>query len=227
MASGGTFASLGLSQSLQVVSKGVAKKSFLTTATSVTFNTTLSDGGTPLVWAWPDGTFTTGNSPTKSSLAAGLKRLEVQSRDGFSSLVTFYCNNNSFSGTLPSFSTCTALVNFYCNNNSFSGTLPSFSTCTALVNFYAGYYGNLNQFSSVVPGSFSTQKSCSILWIYGSALPVSAVDQVLSDCVTSLGISGRVTCSLNLAGGTNATPDAAGLTSKATLVSAGWTVTTN
>ena len=204
MASGGTFASLGLSQSLQVVSKGVAKKSFLTTATSVTFNTTLSDGGTPLVWAWPDGTFTTGNSPTKSSLAAGLKRLEVQSRDGFSSLVTFYCNDNSF-----------------------SGTLPSFSTCTALVNFYAGYYGNLNQFSSVVPGSFSTQKSCSILWIYGSALPVSAVDQVLSDCVTSLGISGRVTCSLNLAGGTNATPDAAGLTSKATLVSAGWTVTTN
>ena len=263
---------IAFGQSLQIANKGAAKKSFITTATSVSFATSLAGGGTPLVWAWPDGTFTTGNSPTKS-LAAGTKRLEVQSRDGFRSLVTFYCNgnsfsgtlpsfstctslvnfycysnsfsgtlpsfstctllvnficySNSFSGTLPSFSTCTSLVNFYCNGNSFSGTLPSFSTCTSLVNFYCGYYyGETNAFNNVVPGSFATQKSLSTAWFYGNAFPASAVNQVLADCVVSLGISGRVVCALNLAGGTNAAPTGQGIVDKATLVAAGWTVTT-
>ena len=240
---------IAFGQSLQIANKGAAKKSFITTATSVSFATSLAGGGTPLVWAWPDGTFTTGNSPTKS-LAAGTKRLEVQSRDGFRSLVTFYCNgnsfsgtlpsfstctslvnfycySNSFSGTLPSFSTCTSLVNFYCNGNSFSGTLPSFSTCTSLVNFYCGYYyGETNAFNNVVPGSFATQKSLSTAWFYGNAFPASAVNQVLADCVVSLGISGRVVCTLNLAGGTNASPTGQGIVDKATLVAAGWTVTT-
>ena len=194
---------IAFGQSLQIANKGAAKKSFITTATSVSFATSLAGGGTPLVWAWPDGTFTTGNSPTKS-LAAGTKRLEVQSRDGFRSLVTFYCNGNSFSGTLPSFSTCTSLVNFYCGY----------------------YYGETNAFNNVVPGSFATQKSLSTAWFYGNAFPASAVNQVLADCVVSLGISGRVVCALNLAGGTNAAPTGQGIVDKATLVAAGWTVTT-
>ena len=142
-------------------------------------------------------------------------------------LVNFICYSNSFSGTLPSFSTCTSLVNFYCNGNSFSGTLPSFSTCTSLVNFYCGYYyGETNAFNNVVPGSFATQKSLSTAWFYGNAFPASAVNQVLADCVVSLGISGRVVCALNLAGGTNAAPTGQGIVDKATLVAAGWTVTT-
>ena len=65
-------------------------------------------------------------------------------------LVNFSCDNNQFSGVLPSFSACTGLVNFYCYSNQFSGVLPSFSACTSLVNFYC----SLNQFSGVLP-SFS------------------------------------------------------------------------
>jgi hypothetical protein len=255
---------------MQQVNTGAAKMSFVTTATSVTFSVTKT--GATLVYAWSDGTFTATNSPTKS-LPAGTKRIEIQSRDGWklityfdcssnsfsgtlpsfgtcTSLATFYCDHNSFSGTLPSFGTCTSLATFYCGSgsNSFSGTLPSFGTCTSLATFYCGsgsnsfsgtlpsfgtctslanFHCNSNSFSGVVSGSFSTQQSLSNLDLSGCALSVSAVDSVLADCVTSLGISGRVACTISLAGGTNAAPDAAGLANKATLVAAGWTVTTN
>jgi hypothetical protein len=139
-------------------------------------------------------------------------------------LVSFYCFGNSFSGTLPSFATCTALTVFQCYNNNFSGTLPSFATCTALVSFYCGYSGN--QFSNVVAGSFATQGLMTAAELSGNALPASAVNQVLADFVVSLGISGRVVCSVNLSGGMNAAPTGQGIIDKATLIAAGWTVTT-
>ena len=223
--------------------------------------------GATLYWKWPDGTYTSSNAPTKT-LAAGTKRVEVQSRDGFqlvtvfnspsmhfsgtlpsfaacTKLVYVYCYSNSFSGTLPSFATCTKLAYFSCYSNSFSGTLPPFAACTSLVTFYChynGFSGTLpsfaactalvnfaclsNQFSDVVAGSFATQKSMSAANFSSNALPAAAVNQVLADFVVSLGISGRVACTVNLAGGTNAAPTGQGLTDKATLVAAGWTVTT-
>jgi hypothetical protein len=66
-------------------------------------------------------------------------------------LLLFLCDDNTFSGMLPSFGTCTQLTDFYCSTNQFTGTLPSFSTCTQLLNFYCP----TNQFTGTLP-SFST-----------------------------------------------------------------------
>lgn len=161
-------------------------------------------------------------------------------------LKTFFCDHNSFSGALPSFAACTALLHFQCNNNGFSGALPSFATCTALLDFSCGdcaFSGTLPDFSSctalvslqvrdqafsgTTAGSFATQKSLNYANFYQNALTQAAVDQILADFVVSLGISGRVACTVYLDGGTNAHPSAAGLASKALLVTAGWTVTNN
>jgi hypothetical protein len=84
-----------------------------------------------------------------------------------------------------------------------------------------------NTFSAAVAGSFATQKSLSVSDFHNNALTQAAVDQILADFVTSLGISGRVANTVNLTGGTNSTPSPAGLASKATLVAASWTVTNN
>ena len=58
---------------------------------------------------------------------------------------------------------------------------------------------------------------------FGCALTQTSVDNILA----SLVVSGRTNGSINLTGGTTSTPSAAGLASKATLLSRGWTVTHN
>ena len=192
---------------------------FQTTATS--FSPAFTKSGATLYWKWPDGTYTASNAPTKT-LAAGTKIVRAQSQDGFNKVTGFNGYSQNFSGTLPSFAACTLLVNFVCHDNSFTDTLPSFATCTVLVNFYC----DDNSFSNVVAGSFATQKSLSSAQFQVNALPASAVNQVLADFVVSLGISGRVVCNVDLSGGTNAAPTGQGIVDKATLISAGWTVTT-
>lgn len=137
-------------------------------------------------------------------------------------LVTFTANANSFSGTLPSFAPCTALVNFTVNQCSFSGVLPSFAACVNLVSFNAG----LNAFTGTVAGSFATQKSATLLAFGVNALSSAAVNQILADCVASLG-GGRVACTVTLQGGTNGAPTGQGIIDKAALITAGWTVVTN
>jgi hypothetical protein len=138
-------------------------------------------------------------------------------------LLTFYAWTNGFSGTLPSFAACTVLSGFDVHANAFTGTIPSFAACTNLTDFEV----QTNQFTNVVPGSFATQKSTSISNFSGNALTQPAVDQILADFVTSLGISGRVHDTVNLTGGTNAAPSTTGLANAATLNTAGWTVTHN
>lgn len=138
-------------------------------------------------------------------------------------LTQFQCNNSSFSGALPDFSTCVDLLTFRCNNNSFSGALPDFSACTKLTTFYC--YSN--GFTSIVAGSFATQKSLSGALFQVNALTEDAVDQILADFVVSDAIPGRVNCTVNLTGGTNAHPSVAGLADAATLNASGWTVTYN
>ena len=142
-------------------------------------------------------------------------------------LVTFAANSNSFSGSLPSFAACIHLAHLTINNNSFSGTIPSFAACTELIELFFGTPTLSNNFSDVVAGSFATQKSLADAWFNRNALVQSAVDQILADFVASLSIPGRVHCTVDLTGGTNSTPSAAGLASKALLVAAGWTVTNN
>ena len=139
----------------------------------------------------------------------------------------FNCGSNAFSGPFPSFNTCTELGTFACHDNLFSGLLPSFAACTKLTAFYCGL-GASNTFSSVVAGSFATQKSLATAYFQGNAFPASAVNQILVDFQTSLGIPGRVTCTVTLNGGTNAAPTIGppnGVAAYLALIAAGWTVT--
>ena len=141
------------------------------------------------------------------------------------SLGYFYCYSNSFSGALPSFNACTSLGYFYCYSNSFSGALPSFDACTSLVNFYC----SSNSFSGYELGGFATQISLATLDMHDNAITAAAdINAILADLVTSSSLGGRVGCTVNLEGGTNAAPTGQGATDKATLNAIeGWTVTTN
>ena len=141
------------------------------------------------------------------------------------SLVTFYCHLNQFSGVLPSFSACTSLVNFQCHLNQFSGVLPSFSTCTSLVTFYC----SSNQFSGYTADSFKTQKNLSLCDMRYNAITNAAdINLILADLRYSKeNIVGRVNCVVELQGGTNAAPTGQGVIDKDYLNANGWTVTTN
>jgi hypothetical protein len=132
--------------------------------------------------------------------------------------------DNLFSGTLPSFAGLSSMYVWYGFANQFSGILPSFATCTALIEFQ----GQTNQFSGYTAGGFATQARMTLLRLQTNNLPEASIDAILVDCVTSLALPGRVVCNLNLGGVGNAAPsNPAGLASKATLVAAGWTMTTN
>jgi len=239
-----TIALPGATYAQQMFRASVLPTMVFQTTMTTGFHPQFTKSGATLYWKWPDGTYTRSNAPTKT-LAAGTKRVEVQSQDGFSlsttvniaslslsgtlpsfavctMLTAFACYTNSFSGTLPSFAACTDLNTFQCYANSFSGTLPSFAACTKLTFFSA----HDNQFSNVVAGSLATQKSLATANLAVNALPAAAVNQILADFVVSLGIGGRVTCTVNTSGGTNAAPTGQGILDKATLIAAGWTVTT-
>lgn len=122
-------------------------------------------------------------------------------------------------GALPSFAACTALVNFDCQGNAFIGALPDFSTCPL------GYFDvSNNAFTARVAGTIAT--SCTWWKAIGNALTQSTVDDVLADMATDIG-SRPVGGVLDLSGGTNATPSAAGLANKAIIAARPWTVNTN
>lgn len=135
---------------------------------------------------------------------------------------------NNAMGTFPSVSLLTALTYFQIddtgNGGGFSGTLPSFANSTLLTSWSA--FGN-TQLTGVTAGSFATQASLATLNLNDLGLSSAAVNQVLADLVTSLGLGGRVACTVNLSGGTSGAPTGTGITNKATLITAGWTVTTN
>ena len=166
-------------------------------------------------------------------------------------LAYFEAHVNSFSGSLPSFNNCTALTHFGMQNawGGAVGTLPSFAACTALTTFTVDAVGDgtgingavpsfatctaLTSFSTygsfitgVTAGSFATQKNLTNLNLSYGSLPSAEVNKVLADCVTSLSISGRAACTVQLGLYNNQAPTGQGLTDKATLIAAGWTVNT-
>lgn len=130
------------------------------TTKTTNYHPQMTKTGATLLWKWPDGTYTSSSSPTKT-LAAGTKTVLAISRDGFrlvtvlnlasqngigllpsmgqfTGLTTVAINVNVFSGTLPSFGACTGLTAFTSNDNAFSGVMPSFAPCTSLLTFTVG-----------------------------------------------------------------------------------------
>ena len=134
-------------------------------------------------------------------------------------LTTCYFNDNQLTGNIPSLATNTALTTFYCYDNQLTGSIPSLANNAALTIFrcynnqLTGYAGGL---VSNTLGDFQAQNNL---------LTTTAVNALLSAFVAANRTTGTRT--LNLGGSGNAAPTGQGLTDKATLISRGWTVTTN
>lgn len=60
-----------------------------------------------------------------------------------------------------------------------------------------------------------------------NALTAADVNAILSVCASAIGVYSLESVTLDLSGGTNAAPTGQGITDKAALITAGWTVTTN
>ena len=134
-------------------------------------------------------------------------------------LLYFWCYNNSLTGSIPDLSSNTALVWFRCNDNNLSGSIPDLSSNTALLWFYC-YNNNLSGYTASTIAA-----ACIDFKAQNNALSLAAVDQILTDFTTNAGARPG-TGTIDISGGTNATPTAA---TKAACVAAlpGWTINTN
>jgi len=133
----------------------------------------------------------------------------------------FYLHVNKITGKIPSLSNNTKLQYIQFWDNKLTGNIPDISTNTIL-RVIRVYSNNLTGFEggtvSSTLGDFQAQNNL---------LTQTAVDAILSAFVAAGRTSANGTCNLELGGTGNATPSATGLADKATLVSRGWTVTTN
>jgi hypothetical protein len=133
-------------------------------------------------------------------------------------LNTFRCFNCSLSGNIPSLNALTVLRDFRCFSNSLSGSIPSLSANTDLRIFLC----SSNLLSGFNGGSISN--TVSDFQANNNRLTQANVNAILASLVAANRTTGGV---LNLGGSGNAAPTGQGLTDKATLISRGWTVTTN
>ncbi len=201
-----------------------------------------ADGLTaPVAVVWPD-TLTTNTALTVFACHTNQLTGSIPSLAANTALTQFHCATNQLTGSIPSLATNTALTVFYCYANQLTGSIPSLAANTALTQFYC----YTNQLTGSIP-SLATNTAlavfvCATNQLTGytgggvsitlgdfqaqnNLLTQAAVDAILADFVAANKTTG--TRLLNLGGTGNATPSATGLTDKATLVSRGWTVTTN
>jgi hypothetical protein len=148
---------------------------------------------------------------------------ELPSFSNCTQLTVFGFDSVQLSGELPDFSACTQLEWFSCYGNYFSGTIPSFANCTKLKSFLISN----NMFTEYTGGCLATQRDLELIGLSLNYLTQDSIDAALEDCVTSLGISGRVIANLSLVGPNMETPSAAGYANKEILEAAGWSVYTN
>lgn len=174
---------------------------------------------------------------THTYAAAGTYRPKWWIQDA-TKLISFQCQSNGLTGTLPSFASCTNLYDFRCYSNAFTGGLPTFETCRNLYFFNI----NSNQFSGIFP-SFANCSNLLSMWaadnkfsgyagggipltcttwaLYMNELPQSSIDLMLSDMVTGIAsrpINGTMTIT------TNAVPSSAGIDNQLLIMARPWTV---
>lgn len=142
----------------------------------------------------------------------------IPSLTGLTALTTFQCFTNQLTGSIPSLSGLTLLSIFRCDANQLTGSIPSLSGLTALTIFRC-------QDNQLTGFSGSVEINLGDFQATNNLLTQFAVDAILAAFVAAGRNSG--TRVLNIGGTGNAAPSAAGITDKNTLISRGWTVTTN
>ena len=126
--------------------------------------------------------------------------------------------NSSVGGSVASWVLPTALEELYLSNTSISGDISGWSDLS-LLTVLEMYNSSIDYDNS--GGSFEDAQNGLGIEFWSCLLTEAQVDNVLLDLVTSTATNGSLSID-----GTNAAPSASGLTSKATLVSRGWTVGT-
>lgn len=147
--------------------------------------------------------------------------------DNLPALQGFWPQSNTYIGgsmTNQHWGLNTALLNLNIDNGYMSGVVQDMSPCTGLLYIYLG--GGNHITTGFTHGSFQVQAGLYMVGFWNHFWPASEVNAMLHDLVVSLGLGSRVTCEVQLHGGNMAAPTGQGITDKATLVSAGWTVYT-
>jgi hypothetical protein len=210
------------------LNKKMGRFSFRTTSvTADTFDPSWSFSDASVMTVdWGDGSanqsHATGISHTYAN--AGTKEARFTCPD-WQKLVTLNLQSDACVNAMPNFGLCTGLKDLRVESNTLTGAIPSFANCTLLEvlhledNFFTGYGGGLTTQKNLWYLNLSTTQFPSLL--------STEIDAILADLATSLYLSGRVTCTVDLSGTGNGVPSAAGLASKALLDASGWAVTVN
>ena len=143
--------------------------------------------------------------------------------NGLSQLGLINVGANNLTGTLPADLQSLGvpkLFRFNIYGNSFTGTL---SDCTGMNNleYVLADNNNLTDFTGGVEPSLYR------FFINNNNLTETAVDNILQAFVDANRTTNMSIAIMNLGGSGNAAPSAAGVTNKNTLISRGWSVTTN
>lgn len=133
-------------------------------------------------------------------------------------MATFQCGGCNFTGTIPNISVNTALTGYAVNNNNLVGAIHTLATNTVMT-----FFNVASNFLTSVDVGFAVPAALKTIDMHNNLLPQASVDLVLAAVVAA----GATAGTLNLGGTGNATPSAAGLANKATLITRTWTVTTN
>jgi hypothetical protein len=132
-------------------------------------------------------------------------------------------SNNDVTGPMQELSVRLTLTNFWCSGNFHTGNIPNLSSNTALAVFRANGQRGTTKLTGFAGGTVSA--TLGDFWANDNQLTAAAVNAILAAFVAAGRSAG--TRVLNLGGTGNAAPTGQGITDKATLVSRGWTVTTN
>jgi len=143
----------------------------------------------------------------------------IPSLSGLNNLQNFQCQINSLVGSIPALTGSPVLNTFLCDRNNLTGPIPSLNGLSAMQDFRC----HTNQLTNYAGGSVSN--TLGNFQANSNQLTSAAVNAILAAFVTANKTTG--TRVLNLGGVGNGAPTGQGITDKATLISRGWTVTTN
>lgn len=178
------------------------------------------------ILSWGDGQFTTITSGSTGTwphtyASAGTYTITLPNARGIIGLQL----QDAKLGALKTSQLRQSSLNYF-NVTAITASTISSADMSAWTGITALNYYSMPSAITVTANTLSTQVAMTTLNLSNDALAAAAVNQVLADLVTSISGRGGVKCTTTL-NGTNAAPTGTGITNKATLVAAGWTVTTN